>query len=166
MLIRSRLNGLLIQEADHFKWTLHLYRMLEMKTLPQNKTLADILKAEMQSAEMETLQLCPCGKNGFPSDNLVRFFMDPMGEIGCLYIPLSIFEGALKLQSNLEKGALNFRPALNVQSGNWHKEHFPSARKNTKNLEQEKSRYLISQCCCIVPSSWLKMWSERLLKYS
>lgn len=42
----------------------------------QQKTLADTLKAEMQSAEMETLQPCPCGKNGFPLDNLVRFLMD------------------------------------------------------------------------------------------
>lgn len=55
----------------------------------QQKTLADILKAKMQSAEMETLQLCPCGKNGFPSDNLVRFFMDPMGGTysgHCVYV--------------------------------------------------------------------------------
>lgn len=43
----------------------------------QQKTLADILKDEMQSAEMENASTCPCGKNGFRLDNLVRFFMDP-----------------------------------------------------------------------------------------
>lgn len=36
MLIRSCSNVVLIQEADHFKCTLYLHTMLEMKTLPQN----------------------------------------------------------------------------------------------------------------------------------
>lgn len=43
----------------------------------------------MQSAEMETLQPCPCGENGFPLDNLVRFFMDPKGGTcagHCVYV--------------------------------------------------------------------------------
>lgn len=55
----------------------------------QQKTLADILKAEMQSSEMEALQPCPCGENGFPLDNLVRFFMDPQGGTcagHCVYV--------------------------------------------------------------------------------
>ena len=36
MLIRYCSNVVLIQEADHFKCTLYLHTMLEMKTLPQN----------------------------------------------------------------------------------------------------------------------------------
>lgn len=59
----------------------------------QQRTLADILKDEMQSAEMETLQPCPCGKNGFPLDNLVRFFMDPKGGAcagHCVYVFLDL----------------------------------------------------------------------------
>lgn len=43
----------------------------------QQKTLADMLITNVPFVAMETLCLCPCGKNVFPLDKLIRFLMDP-----------------------------------------------------------------------------------------